>query len=428
VASVDAPDAGPGAMRWAGVVGTILEWYDYSLYVYLAPVFAGLFFPFDDQITSLIAVFAVFAAGFLMRPLGAAFFGYYGDTRGRKKALILSIALMSVPTIGIAVLPTDASIGAAAAVLLVVLRLLQGFSVGGEFSGSIVLLAESSRPGRRGFSAAVVAAMGSVGVLLASLTATILNASLSASQLSDFGWRLGYALGVVIALVALLIRLRMPETPVFERAKRGAKRFNPLADVLRLERSALWRVIALSGYMAIAYYVVAAWLPTFLDSFVGADASLALLATTIALVFHAAGCPGAGALSDRVGRKPVLVAGAVALAALSLPLFWLVASTQFGRMLVGMLALMVPVVLITGPLMALTAELFPTSSRYSGAALAYSVGVSLGGGTAPLIATALVDATGWNLVPSIYLIVLSLLVLPVMARMPETFRLRLDSV
>jgi MHS family proline/betaine transporter-like MFS transporter len=153
------------------VIGTILEWYDYSLYVYLAPVFAGLFFPSGNQVTSLIATFAVFAAGYLMRPLGAAFFGYYGDTRGRKKALVLRVALMSVPTVGIAVLPTHASIGAAVAVLLVLLRLLQGFSVGGEFSGSIVLLAESARRGRRGFTAAVVAAMGGVGVLLASLTA-----------------------------------------------------------------------------------------------------------------------------------------------------------------------------------------------------------------------------------------------------------------
>src|SRR5262249_31366992 len=156
---------------------------DYSLYVYLAPVFAGLFFPSNDPVTSLIATFAVLAAGYLVRPLGAAFFGYYGDTRGRKNALVLSVALMTVPTLGVAVLPTNASIGAGAAVLLVIFRLLQGFSVGGEFSGSIVLLTESSRPGRRGFSAAVVAAMGSVGVLLASLTATILNAVLSTSQL-----------------------------------------------------------------------------------------------------------------------------------------------------------------------------------------------------------------------------------------------------
>jgi MHS family proline/betaine transporter-like MFS transporter len=234
-------------------------------------------------------------------------------------------------------------------------------------------------------------------------------------------------LGAVIALAALGIRLRMPETRVFESARRPARRFNPLADVVRLERSAVLRVVALSGYMAIAYYVVAAWLPTFLDSFVGADAAQALLATSIALLFHVVGCPGAGALSDRAGRRPVLLSGAIALAVLALPLFWLVASTEFGRMLVGMLVLMVPVVLVTGPLMAATAELFPTSSRYSGAALGYSIGVSVFGGTAPLIATALVDATGWNLAASVYLIVPSVLVLPVIARMPETFRLRLDA-
>src|SRR5262249_29937668 len=172
-------------MRWAGVIGAIVEWYDYSLYIYLAPVLAGLFFPSSNRVTGLIAVFAVFAAGYLARPLGAAVLGYYGDTRGRKRALVLSVALMSVPMAGIAGLPPDATIGAAAAALLTLFRLMQGFAVGGEYGGSIVLLAESAREGRRGFSASVVASMGSVGVLLASLVATILNATLSAQQLSD---------------------------------------------------------------------------------------------------------------------------------------------------------------------------------------------------------------------------------------------------
>jgi MFS transporter, MHS family, proline/betaine transporter len=428
VATDTATSAGPGAMRWAGVIGTIVEWYDYSLYVYLAPVIAGLFFPSDDPVTSLIATFAVLAAGYLIRPLGAAFFGYYGDTRGRKKALVLSVAMMAVPMVGIAVLPTNASIGAAAAVLLVVFRLIQGFSVGGEFSGSIVLLTESARQDRRGFTAAVVAAMGSVGVMLASVVALILNATLSTSQLDDFGWRLGFGVGAVIALVALAIRVRMPETPVFEEAEaESAPRTNPLREVLQHERRAFLRVFALSAYMALGYYLVAAWLPTYLQTFIGADASLALLATTLALLLHIVGCVATGALSDRTGRKPVLLSGAVSFAVLALPLLALVASPAFARMLVGMLALMIPVVLFTGPLMAAAAEQFPTQTRFSGAALSYSLGVSAFGGTAPLIATVLVQVTDWDLAPSLYLIAASLLIVPVVIRMRETYRMRLDA-
>ena len=260
-----------------------------------------------------------------------------------------------------------------------------------------MLLAESARPGRRGFTAAVVAAMGSVGVLLASFVALILHAALSASQLSDFGWRLGFGVGALIAVVALGIRLRMPKTRLFEEveAKRAA-RVNPLREVIRTERGAFLRVIALSAYMAIGYYLVAAWLPTYLQTFIGADAALALLATTLALLLHIVGCLATGALSDRTGRRPILLSGAISFAVLALPLFALVASPDFARILLGMLALMVPVVLFTGPLMAAVIEQFSTATRFSGAALGYSLGVSAFGGTAPLIATALVQATGWD--------------------------------
>jgi MHS family proline/betaine transporter-like MFS transporter len=220
----------------------------------------------------------------------------------------------------------------------------------------------------------------------------------------------------------------MPETPVFEESEaKATARTNPLSEVLRHERRAFLRVFALSAYMALGYYLVAAWLPTYLQTFIGADASLALLATTLALVLHIFGSVGTGALSDRTGRKPVLLSGAVSFAVLALPLLALVASPAFARMLVGMLALMVPVVLFTGPLMAAAAEQFPTSTRFTGAALSYSLGVSAFGGTAPLIATVLVQATDWDLAPSIYLIAASLLILPVVVRMRETYRLRLDA-
>jgi MHS family proline/betaine transporter-like MFS transporter len=179
----------------AGALGTTLEWFDFTLYVYLAPVIGELFFPSDDKLASLLATFGVFAAGYLMRPLGAAFFGRYGDTRGRKAALTLSVLLMSVPMLAISLLPTHEEIGVAAPILLVILRLVQGFSVGGEFSGSIVLLQESSGPGHRGFVSNLAQVTAGAGFLLSSLVATILHASLSTQQMQDWGWRLPFLLG-----------------------------------------------------------------------------------------------------------------------------------------------------------------------------------------------------------------------------------------
>jgi MHS family proline/betaine transporter-like MFS transporter len=273
--------------------------------------------------------------------------------------------------------------------------------------------------------------MGSVGVLLASVVALILNATLSASQLSDFGWRLGFGIGALIAVVALAIRVKMPETPVFEEEEEEpaeVARRNPLREAVQNDRRAFLRVIALSAYMAIGYYLVAAWLPTYLQTFTEADASLVLLATTIALVLHIVGTLATGALSDKTGRKPILFSGAISFALLALPLLALVTSADFARILVGMLALMVPVILFTGPLMATAAEQFPTQSRFSGSALAYSLGVSAFGGTAPLVATLLIQATGWDLAAGIYLVAASLLILPVIVRTPETYRRRLDAV
>jgi MHS family proline/betaine transporter-like MFS transporter len=406
----------------------VLEWYDFTLYVYLAPVIGALFFPSGDPLASLLATFAVFAAGYFMRPIGAIFFGYYGDTRGRRAALIASVLLMSVPMLVIAVMPTHATIGVAAPIILVLLRLVQGFSLGGEFSGTLTLLSESAEPGRRGLTGGYAMTTAGIGMLLASGVAALVHALLSTTQTEEFGWRIAFLLGVAIGLIALIMRLRMTETPAFEAAvTAGAKVTNPTKEVLERHRPNALRVFILTGYAGLAGYMIATWLPSYLDTVIGAKPEDALLAATIGTALFAVGCPAAGALSDRIGRKPMLISGAIGFAVFIYPLFLLVGSTDLGRMIVGFLALELLVLSFNGPFPATVSEMFPVTVRFSGIALSYNIASAIFAGTAPLIATALVKATGWDQSPALYVIVASLVVLAVLAKMREPSRLNLDA-
>lgn len=400
-----------------GTLGAAMEWYDFTLYVFLAPVISGLFFPGGDEIDSLLATFGVFAAGYLMRPLGAAVLGNLGDTRGRKAALGISIALMAAGMLLIGLLPTEASIGVAAPIALVVLRLAQGFSLGGEFSGSIVLLAESAEPRRRGFVTNLVQISTGAGFLLSSGTVALLHALLSDAQMDSFGWRIPFFVGGAIGVLALyLLRTRV----VVEDEPGGAPAEVPLKALLRDERRPLALTFLLNGHQAMIYYVVATFVPTFVTSILDGPAEEGLLASAIAAVAFMALCPPAGTLSDRIGRRPVLAVSAVGMLVAAVPLFALIAELTLPAVIAGQLALMVLVVLFTAPALTAATELFPPATRYSGVAVGYNLGACVFGGTAPLLATALISLTGSDLAPGILLAAASLLVLAVVAWTPET--------
>jgi MFS transporter, MHS family, proline/betaine transporter len=404
-----------------GAVGTTLEWFDFTLYVYVAPVIAQLFFPSDDQLVSLMATFGVFAAGYLMRPLGALFFGSYGDRRGRKAALTLSVAMMSGPMVLIGVLPTHATIGAAAAVLLVLLRLVQGFSVGGEFGGSIVLLEESAPRGRRGFVTNLALATAAIGFLLSSLTVTILHAVLSTSQMDSWGWRVPFFMGAAIGVFAFVMRRRMDETQSFTAARESGELVQqPVRHMLRTERGPLVAVFLLVGYSGLTFYLAATFIPSWLQSVIHAEPSEALLAATIGALLYALLTPLAGLASDKLGRRGLMAAGALALAATSYPLFDLMSDGTFASVLVGEVILMLLVIVFAGASTPTFTELFATSTRYSGVAVGYGLGMAVFGGTTPLIATGLIKLTGNELAPSFLLIGASALILVVIAAIPET--------
>lgn len=399
-----------------GTLGAAMEWYDFTLYVFLAPVISRLFFPAEDEIASLLATFGVFAAGYLMRPLGAAVLGNLGDTRGRKVALAISIAMMGTGMLLIGLLPTEASIGVLAPILLVALRLVQGFSLGGEFSGSIVLLAESAEPRRRGFTTNLVQISTGSGFLLSSGTVAALHLLLTDAQMDTFGWRIPFFLGAALGVLALFLLL----TRVTVDEQIEAPDEVPLATLLRTERRPLMLTFLLNGHQSLIYYVVATFVPTFVTSILDGPPEDGLVASALAAVVFMALCPPAGALSDRVGRRPVLAWSAAGMALAGVPAFLLISETALLAVIAGQLALMVLVVGFTAPALTTATELFPSPTRYSGVAVGYNLGATVFGGTAPLVATALIAVTGTDLAPGIMIAVASLLVLIVVARTPET--------
>ncbi|NLT05777.1 MAG: MHS family MFS transporter [Solirubrobacterales bacterium] len=406
-----------------GTLGAAMEWYDFTLYVFLAPVISKLFFPADDEIASLLATFGVFAAGYLMRPLGAAVLGNLGDTRGRKAALAISITMMGAGMVAIGLLPTEATIGVLAPILLVALRLVQGFSLGGEFSGSIVLLAESAEPRRRGFTTNLVQISTGSGFLLSSGTVALLHLLLSDSQMESFGWRLPFFLGGALGALALFLLLTRVTVP----DKTEAPPEVPFKALMRTERKPLALTFLLNGHQSLIYYVVATFVPTFVTSILDGPPEDGLAASALAAVVFMALCPPAGALSDRVGRRPVLAWSAAAMVVAGVPAFLLISEVALVAVIAGQLALMVLVVGFTAPALTTATELFSAPTRYSGVAVGYNLGATVFGGTAPMIATALIAITGTNLAPGILIAVASLLVLFVVARTPETAPARIGA-
>ncbi len=394
----------------AGSVGNVLEWYDFALYGYFAPILAGLFFPSDTPLVSLLSTFGVFAIGFFARPLGAVLFGHVGDTRGRKTALVWSVMLMAVPTGLLGLLPTYADIGVVAPILLTLLRILQGLSVGGEFAGSMAFLVEHAPPNRRGYAGSWSEFGAQVGILLGSGTSALLTTLLSPEALSSWGWRIPFLLGILVAGVAVYMRTGIDESPEFVRMRsaRRVPRF-PLRDVLVQQRVELVQAVGIILLYAASFYLAFVYLITYLSRNLHYPLDQALLSNTIGLAAFTALVPLMGALSDLIGRRLPLLIGATGLALLALPLFLLLGLRDFTPILMAQFAFAVLVACYAGPMCAAVVELFPPQGRYTAVSLAYNIGLALFGGTAPLIATFLIEQSGNMLSPAWYLIACAVL-------------------
>lgn len=369
----------------AGLVGNILEWFDFAVYGFFAPILAQLFFPSQNPTTSLIASFGAFAAGFLMRPIGGAVFGYIGDQIGRKRALNLSVLLMALPTFLIGLMPTYAQIGVLAPVLLVLLRMLQGLSVGGEFTSSIVYLAESAPEGKRGLFSSASLMGSSSGILLGSLTASFISNELDDAQMMRWGWRIPFILGIAVAGVGYLVRRHMPETHSGE-----APAENPLRTMRRHWRAVL-TVSGLNVLSAVAFYTVFVYIVSWLVDFVHEPRTMALRLNAYSMLVLLAGCPFSAWLSDRIGRKPVLITAAAGMLVLAYPLIRLMHHPSAEMIFFGQIGLAALVSLYAGTIPVTITEMFGRNIRVSAVSVGYNLTYALFGGTAPMVAVWLIQ-------------------------------------
>jgi len=373
----------------ASLIGTTIEWYDFFLYGSAAAlVFNHLFFPSYDPLTGTLLAFATYALGFVARPIGGIVFGHYGDRIGRKRLLMLSLVLMGVATVLIGLLPTYAQIGIWAPIALIVLRLVQGFAVGGEWGGAVLMAAEHGDAARRGFWASWPQAGVAAGNLLAAGVLALLAGVQSEADFLAWGWRIPFLLSVVLVIVGWYIRNRVAESHTFEKALEEAEAPPrlPAIEVFRERPKALVLGAGLRVGENISYYILTVFSLTFLVDVAAESRSLALNALLIGAAVQFFAIPTFAALSDRIGRRPVYAFGGLGLAAWSFVLFRLLGS---GDNLSIVVALVVGLVLhgaMYGPQAAMITELFPTRIRYSGASIAYQLTSIVAGSLAPIIA------------------------------------------
>ena len=376
----------------ASLIGTTIEWYDFFLYGSAAAlVFNRLFFPQFDSLTGTLLAFATYAVGFFARPVGGIVFGHYGDRIGRKRLLMLSLVLMGVATVLIGLLPTYAQIGIWAPIALVALRVVQGFAVGGEWGGAVLIAAEHGDAARRGFWASWPQAGVAAGFLLAAGMLALMARVQSDAEFIAWGWRIPFLLSAVLVVVGWYIRNRVSESRTFEAALAEAET-PPGLPAMEVFRERPWAILLGAGLRVgenIAYYVLTVFSLTFIVDLTGGTRSLALQSLWIAAAVQFFAIPLSAFLSDRIGRRWVYAFGAFGLAAWSFALFPLLASGDPQRIT---LALVVGLVLhgtMYGPQAAMMTELFPTRIRYSGASIAYQLTAIFGGSLAPIVAISL---------------------------------------
>jgi metabolite-proton symporter len=382
---------------FASLVGTAVEWYDFFLYGSAAAlVFGKLFFPTSEPATATLLAFGTYALGFVARPLGGIVFGHFGDRVGRKKMLVVSLMMMGIATIAIGLLPTYATIGVAAPILLLACRLAQGFAVGGEWGGAVLMAAEHGDDKRRGLWSSWPQAGVALGNLLATGVLWVLAAVQSDEAFNAWGWRIPFLLSAVLVIVGLWVRLSVEESPLFLAAREKiTTKHQPLLEVIRRYPREVFLAMGMRLAENIAYYLFTVISITYLTTYAGssADKGMILGALVIGSVVQFAVIPMIGALSDRVGRRPLYLVGAVGVAVWSFVFFNLVGSRSEGLIILAVLVGLLLHALMYAPQAAFFSELFGTSVRYTGASVGYQLASIFAGALAPIIAVKLLGST-----------------------------------
>lgn len=412
----------------ASFVGNFVEWFDYGAYSFFAVAIGAAFFPEGDKTAQLLGTYGILALSFLIRPLGGFFWGRLGDRVGRKKVLGLSILIMSAATFGMGLLPTYAAIGAAAPVLLFLMRVIQGFSAAGEYAGASAFLVEYAPRRKRGFYAAMVPASTATGMLAGSLFATVMSLFLNDAEMADWGWRVPFLLAAPLGLVGSYIRSRLEESPVFEELEaEAAKEHAPIGQLYKEHGRALLLTFGAVLLNAVGFYTVLTYMPTYFSTVVGLNTSESFTVTTIGSITYVGFILVVGRLSDRFGRRRVLMAGSVAFMLLTVPMFMVLGSKSIIVATLVMIALGGMLTLNDGCLPSFLAEQFPTAVRYSGFAVSFNLANALFGGSAPFISTSLIKWTGNNLAPAWYLAAAAAISLLAVYKASETARRPLEN-
>jgi MFS transporter, MHS family, proline/betaine transporter len=404
-------------------VGNTVEWFDFAVYGYLAVTLGAVFFPSEDPTISLLSSFAVFGVAFVMRPLGGLFFGPLGDRIGRQRTLATVIILMSISTFVIALLPGYATIGIWAPILLVAARLLQGFSAGGEFGGASAFIAEYSPDNRRGFLVSWLEFSTLIGFILGSTSVLVLSSVLTEEALTSWGWRIPFLIAGPLGLIGLYIRLRLDDTPEFRALESaGEVSQSPFKETITQNWKPILQVAGLVIIQNAGFYIVLTYMQTYITEQLGFSTTSASLSTVLTLLVGMALIPPLGALSDRVGRKPVLMASCVGFVVLTYPLFLLLNAGNLAGAIAAHVALGALLAVYLSTTIAALTELFPTRVRYGGFSIGYNVSVAIFGGAAPFLATYLISVTGNPLSPAFYLIAAAIATAVTLLTIKETAR------
>ncbi|GHE78970.1 MFS transporter [Amycolatopsis deserti] len=415
--------ADPASLRRsvaAGAVGVFVHWFDWAAYAYLASTIADVFFPDENSTAGLLAVFGVFAVSFGIRPVGALVFGPLGDRIGRKRTLSLVIFVMSGATLAIGLLPGYSTLGIFAPLLLVLLRLVQGFAAGGEFGSAASFLAEHAPRRRRGFGVSWLEVGSLLGFLAGSFVFFLLSTGLSTDQLSAWGWRIPFLIAAPLGVIGFVIRTKIEDTPEY-RALEATDNIprSPVKELFRHNKKQLLQAAGLMTMMHVPFYAVLTYLVTYETDHLGHSAGSAALLSTVISLAGLLLVPAFGRLSDRVGRRPVLISAGVALFVLATPAFLLMRTGLAGTWIAG-LGLGVILAAILGTYAVWSAEIFPTRTRQGGLSIAYNLTAALFAGTVPYLMTVLISATGSTLVPGPYLMAAAVLGLVAACTLRET--------
>ncbi|MEU0197330.1 MULTISPECIES: glycine betaine/L-proline transporter ProP [unclassified Streptomyces] len=390
----------------AAALGNAMEWFDFGVYSYIAVTLGKVFFPSGNPTAQLLSTFGAFAAAFLVRPLGGMVFGPLGDRVGRQKVLALTMIMMAAGTFAIGLIPSYATIGVGAPILLLVARLVQGFSTGGEYAGASTFIAEYAPDKRRGFLGSWLEFGTLAGYIGGAGLVTLMTALLSADDLTSWGWRIPFLIAGPMGIIGLYLRLRLEETPAFAAEVDKAEKDRPKVP-LREMITGQWRALLLCVGLVLVFnvtdYMLLSYMPSYLTGQLHYDETHGLLVVLGVMALMMIVQPFAGALTDRVGRRPVIAAGCAGFLLLSVPALLLIREGSLLAVALGMGALGLLLVCFTASMPSALPALFPTKVRYGSLSIGFNVSVSLFGGTTPLVVTALIGATGNMMMPAYYM-------------------------